>query len=113
MYGKRHFLKTLLDGVWSTPIVVSIVLPAHASMSGMNFRFNMSFTENCMDCNTNQSDGNGDMKTIDPPLDEELVFEIFTGEIESGEFTKTFDLNGDGPISDFFPINFQSLTLRH
>lgn len=106
MNDKREFFKTILCGAWVTPIVVSVALPAHAVMSGMNFRFDMSFTENCMNCNVEMGGENGEITALDPALEEELIFEVFDGEIESGEFTKTFDFNGDGPMSDFSSYKF-------
>lgn len=99
MNTKRSFLRTICGSVWSTPIVISVALPAHATMSGMNFSFSISYTEQVFLLTD-------EIITLNPPQQEEQIFEVSDEQIQSGVFSIGLDLDGSGFAADFVFYNF-------
>lgn len=85
--------------VWSTPIVISLALPAHATTSGMNFSFSILYTERVFP-------SSDEIITLNPSRQEEQIFEVSDEQIQSGVFTIGLDLDGSGVAADFFFYNF-------
>jgi len=83
---------------WTTPVVTSVVLPAHAQTSSC-FRGLWQF-DILIEARRDVANG-GTAVQINPPLAITRTFEISSEEVSTGTLIRDIDFDGQGPAADY------------